>query len=82
MADGREGLGPGLLALLAVGLCCGLPAVMALGAGAFAVVGGFAARYWPITVVGVLAAAWGCYRAIRVLQGRGRTRRDRDASRR
>lgn len=48
----------GTLAAAAITVCCALPFVIALWAGALAAAGGVIARFWPLVVAGVAVATW------------------------
>jgi hypothetical protein len=65
------------LALVAVALCCALPAVAVLGAGAIASTWGAALRLWPITVAGVGLVGLGAVALVRRIRGGGQRRIDR-----
>jgi type IV secretory pathway TrbD component len=67
----RPGSGTTLLAALAIGLCCGLPAIIASGALATAV--GVLLRAWPITLFGLVVLIYGAARMrrrIRAIRGK------------
>lgn len=75
MADRGEGIGAGLLAVAAVAVCCGLPLLVVAGGGLLAAAGGLAARYWPITALGLAAAIWGAFKLGRLVAARNRALR-------
>jgi len=71
----RTGAGGPIFAVAALALCCAVPALIVVGAGLFAAVGGLAARYWPLTAIGVLALVWGAAELVRLLAARAHTLR-------
>ncbi|MBI4259212.1 MAG: hypothetical protein HY658_01480 [Actinobacteria bacterium] len=77
MAQRRGGVGGAILAVAAVALCCAVPALVVVGAGLLTAAGGLAARYWPVTVVGLLALVWGGVRLGRLIAARNRALGDR-----
>ncbi len=62
-------------AVVALVACCALPALVVLGAGTLGAIGGAVARYWPLTLLGVLAAAWGGMKLARLVRARNRALR-------
>lgn len=50
----------GLFAALGLGLCCGLPVILA--SGALGIVGGALGRAWPLTLLGAGALGYGLLR--------------------
>lgn len=65
--------------VVALAACCAVPALVLLGAGAVGAIGGAAVRYWPLTLLGALAAAWGGLKLARLVWARNRAlRRDGD----
>jgi len=64
-----------LLAVVAVLACCGLPFLAITAGGAIAAVGGLAARYWPLTTLGVGVAVWAGVRLGRLFRARSRALR-------
>jgi hypothetical protein len=78
VAGRGEGIGVGLLAVGVVVPCCGLPFLLVAGGGILAAMRGLAARYWPITVVGLAAAIWGPFKLGRLVAARNRALRGRD----
>ena len=74
MARRGDGLGGAVLAVVAVVLCCGLPALIVLSGGILAAVGGAAVRFWPLTLLGVAALVWGGARLRSLLAARSRAR--------
>jgi hypothetical protein len=73
--NAANGTGAMLLALAAVLACCGLPFLFVTAGGAIAAVGGLAARYWPLTIVGLGAAVWGGVGVGRLIRARSRALR-------
>lgn len=69
------GVGGTVVGVVAVLACCALPALIVLGAGFLGAAGGLAARYWPLTVLSLAAAAWGGLRLVRLVRQRSRTLR-------
>jgi len=53
----RPSIGTTLLAAAAIGLCCGLPAVIA--SGAIATTFGALLRAWPVAVLGLVVLIYG-----------------------
>lgn len=64
-----------LAVVVAVAVCCAVPALILLGAGAVGAIGGAAIRYWPLTLLGALAAVWGGLKLARLLRARDRALR-------
>jgi hypothetical protein len=79
VAGDRRGEGAGALlwAVVAVAACCALPFLLVGAGGLIAAFGGLAARYWPLTVLGVVAAAWAGVEVGRLLRARNRSLRGR-----
>lgn len=75
MDRGSGARGP-LLGTIALVACCALlPVLIGLGAtGLLAVIGGAAARYWPLTVLGLSALLWAGLRIRRVIRNRGQAK--------
>lgn len=71
----ESGFGGTAFAVAAVAACCALPLVVLTAGGAIAAVGGLAARYWPLTLLGVGLAAWAGVRLGRLIQARNRVLR-------
>ncbi len=63
----------GLLAAAALVACCVVPALVVIGSGFLVAAGGVAVRLWPLTLLGLVLAAWGGARLVR----RARTRKAR-----
>lgn len=57
MAEGK--LPGGLVAIVAVAVCCALPALVVLGGGLVATTWGTAIRFWPITIAGAALVMFG-----------------------
>ncbi len=68
MAD-RRGDGGLLVAVAAAIICCGLPFLAVGLAGALSAVGGLAARFWPLVLLGLAGLAWAGVRLARVVRG-------------
>lgn len=66
------GLGAVVLGPLVLAACCGAPFLIALGGGAFSTVAGIAARYWPLTGLGLAASVWGAVRLARLIRAHRR----------
>lgn len=79
-ANKGNGTGAGLLAVVAMIACCGLPLLAITAGGAFAAVGGLAARYWPLTALGVALAVWAGVKLGRLLRARSRSLREHQVS--
>ncbi len=62
----------GLLAGVALVLCCAVPALVVIGGGFLAAAGGVAARLWPVTLPGLVLAGWGGMRLVRLVRPRNR----------
>jgi len=63
MAERKLPAGP--VAVIAVALCCAIPALVVLAGGLAATMWGAAVRFWPVTSVGVALAAFGGTRLAR-----------------
>ena len=61
----HQGLGV-LLGAVVVALCCVFPLLAVVAGGALAAVGGLAARFWPLIVVGVAVAGWAAAKLTRI----------------
>jgi len=70
-------VGP-VFAVAALALCCAVPALIAVGAGFLATAGGLAARYWPLTAMGILALLWGAFKLAKLLVARAGVLRGKD----
>ena len=70
----------GILAVVAMIACCGLPLLAVTAGGAIAAAGGLAARYWPITVLGIALAVWAGTKLVRLIRARNRALRARERS--
>lgn len=70
------GAGATVVAALAIGACCGVPLLAITAGGATAAVGGLAARYWPLTALGVALAVWAGVKLGRLLRARSRSLRE------
>lgn len=73
--DSRAGVGGGLLPVMALVACCGVPLLFVLGAGALASIGAVAARYWPLTLLGLAVAAFAGVKLGRLVRARSRALR-------
>ncbi len=65
-------MGMGMLAVVAMIACCGLPLLAITAGGAIAAVGGLAERYWPLTVLGVVVAVWAGLKLGKLIRARSR----------
>lgn len=70
----------GILAVVAIIACCALPLLAVTAGGALLALGGLAARYWPIAVLGVVLAAWAGVKLGWVIRPRNRKLRVRESS--
>ncbi|MGQ0668681.1 MAG: hypothetical protein ACT4PO_03230 [Actinomycetota bacterium] len=75
-----SGFGGTVFAVAAVAACCALPLVALTAGGALAAAGGLAARYWPLTALGVAVAVWAGVRLGRFIRARNRVLRGDDFS--
>lgn len=72
-----SGAGATVVAAVAMIACClALPLLAITAGGAIAAVGGLAARYWPLTALGVALAVWGGVKLGKLLRARSRSLRD------
>lgn len=71
---------PGALAIVAVALCCALPAVAIVVAGIIASGWGAALRLWPVSVAGLLLVSLGVVALVRRIRGRTEKPLDREES--
>lgn len=78
----RKGSGDGatVAAVVAIIACCGVPLLAIAAGGAIAAVGGLAARYWPLTALGVALAVWAGVKLGRLLRARSRSLREHQVS--
>lgn len=65
-----------MLAAVAVIACCAVPLLAVTAGGAIAAVGGLAARYWPLTALGVALAVGAGVKLGRLLRARSRSVRE------
>jgi hypothetical protein len=69
----KVGRGDGVIfAILAVAMCCAVPALLAVGGGALAAAAGLVARYWPLTVLGGAVVVIGALRIASLVRTRNR----------
>jgi hypothetical protein len=63
----HQGLGV-LVAAVALVICCALPLLAVAVGGALATAGGLAVRFWPLVVVGMVAAVWAAVKLTRTVR--------------
>lgn len=74
----RSGDRATVAAVVAIIACCALPLLAVAAGGALAAVGGVAARYWPLTALGIALVVWAGVKLGRVLRARSRSIRERE----
>ncbi len=70
----------GMLAVVAMIACCAVPLLAVTAAGAIAAAGGLAARYWPLTALGIAVVVWAGLKLGRLMRARSRTLREHQSS--
>ena len=89
MRTGGEGVGAvgkgngtvtGILAAVALMACCAVPLLAVTAAGAIAAAGGLAARFWPVTALGIAMVAWAGLKLGRLVRARSRALREHQDS--
>lgn len=68
------------MALVAIIVCCASPLLAITAGGAIAAVGGLAARYWPLTALGVGFVTWAGVKLGRLLRAWSRSLHERQSS--
>lgn len=67
MADHQFPAGP--VALVALVLCCALPALVVVTGGVVAAALGLGLRFWPVTLIGVVVVTAGVIGVVRRIRG-------------
>ncbi len=70
----------GMLAVVAMIACCAVPLLAVTAAGAIAAAGGLAARYWPLTALGIVVVVWAGLKLGRLMRARNRALREHQSS--
>lgn len=81
LGEQRSTGGPTLLAVLALVACCAGPLIVVAAGGALASAVGWAARFWPLVALGLVAAVWAGAKVVRAARMRARFLRDQGGRR-